>query len=97
VFSGLARDRKWRAVFENADGRAQRKSSGRQQIAIDHHLHHTPRVGTECSSPGPHHHLQPAILLLEMLGAQKHAFLPDDPIRPRHGRLPFMLAVLRVP
>src|ERR1700730_1587256 len=44
---------------------------------------------TKRRGPGPHQHLEPAILLLEMLGTQKHAFLPDDPVRPCHRRLPF--------
>ena len=86
---GFARDRERRAVLEDADRRAQRKPAGRQQVAIDRHLDDAPGVRTQRRRAGPHQHLQPAILLLEMLGAQKHAFLPDDPVRPCHRRLPF--------
>ena len=51
---------------------------------IHRHLRQPPRVRPQRRHAAAQKRLQPAILLLKMLGAQKHALLPHDPVGPAH-------------
>ena len=81
---GVAGDREGRAVLEDSGGGGEREPAGREQVAVDRHLDHAPRVRAQRGRARPQHRFRPAVLLLEVLGAKEHSFLPDDPVGPRH-------------
>ena len=82
---GLVWQRERRAVLEHTRRLRQRKTPGRQQVAIHRHLRQAPGMGPQRRGALARQRLQPAVLLLEMLRAQEHAFLPDHAVGPRHG------------
>ena len=91
---GLAGDGEGGPVLEHTGRRGQREPAGRQQVAVDRHLGYSPGMRTQFRGSRTHQRFHPAILLLEVLGAQEHALLPDNPVGPRHDIAPLGIGPL---
>jgi hypothetical protein len=82
---GFARQSEGGAVLEYPAAARQGELACSQQVAIDRGFGKTPSIRTQGSSPVPHQCLEPTVLLLEMLRAQKHSFQPNHTIGPGHA------------
>ena len=91
---GLSRQNEGRAVFEYPGGGCQREAAGRQQIAIQRIFDQAPGMRPQGLHPTAHKLFRPAVLLLEMLRAQEHTFLPYHAVGPTHRSWSFLRPVL---
>src|SRR6185437_10072142 len=68
------------AVGKHTACPAQRELADREQVALDLELHESPRIRTQSAHAALDVVLEVALLLLEMLRAQKQPFGPDNSI-----------------
>jgi len=81
---GFAGDDEHRAVLEHAGAGGQRETAGGEQVAIDGERGHAPGVRAQHAGAAADERFQPAVLLLEVLGSEEHALLPDHAVGPAH-------------
>ena len=60
------------------------RPAGAEQVTIQRILDQAPGMRAKCLHTAAHKLLRPAVLLLEVLRAQEHAFLPNHAVRPAH-------------
>ena len=80
----LARNDERGAVLEHTGCRGYGETTGGEQVAVQRVIDQSPWIRTQRLHARAHKLLHPAVLLLEMLRAQEHAFLPDHAVSPAH-------------